>query len=175
MFWISVLTPPGLVSHIFSVMIIQQFTSSGISFFLFFRATPTAYGGSQVRSWIGVVAAGLHSSHSNTASELWPTPHGTAGSWATMREIPQGFRFSFLSFFFFSLLPHAVTWSGISVPRPGIEPGLWQWKHWSSKELPGISWILLLCVQQWTRHTKKDSVRIYGLTKNDNKLVIFYI
>ena len=37
---------------------------ANISFF-FFRATPTAYGGSQARGWIRVVAASLHHSHSN--------------------------------------------------------------------------------------------------------------
>ena len=35
--------------------------------FCLFRATPLAYGGSQVRGQIGVVAAGLH--HSNAGSE----------------------------------------------------------------------------------------------------------
>ena len=42
------------------------------SFFFFglFRATPTAYGGSQARGPIGAVAARLHRSHSNTRSEL---------------------------------------------------------------------------------------------------------
>ena len=52
-----------------------------ISFFFFFvfclfRATPTAHGGSQDRSPIGAVAAGLHHSHSNKGSELslQPTP-----------------------------------------------------------------------------------------------------
>ena len=37
--------------------------------FFFFRATPAAYGGSQARSPIGAVAAGLQHSHSNTRSE----------------------------------------------------------------------------------------------------------
>ena len=36
----------------------------------FFRAAPMAYGGSQARGRIGVVAAGLHHSHSNAVSEL---------------------------------------------------------------------------------------------------------
>ena len=47
-------------------------------FFVFclFRATPTAYGGSQARAPIGATAAGLHHSHSNARSEprLQPTP-----------------------------------------------------------------------------------------------------
>ena len=37
---------------------------------LFFRAAPTAYGGSQARGPIGAVASGLHHSHSNVGSEL---------------------------------------------------------------------------------------------------------
>ena len=37
--------------------------------FAFSRATPAAYGGSQARSLIGAVAAGLHHIHSNTGSE----------------------------------------------------------------------------------------------------------
>ena len=46
------------------------------NFFLIFRATPTAHGGSQARGQIGAVAAGLHPSHSNAGSEpcLWLTP-----------------------------------------------------------------------------------------------------
>ena len=49
-------------------------------FFLFFRATPTAYGGSQATGWIKAVASGLRNSHSNARSELhlWPTPQLTA-------------------------------------------------------------------------------------------------
>ena len=39
-----------------------------LSIFVFSRATPTAYGGSQSRGLIGVVAAGLHYSHSNAGS-----------------------------------------------------------------------------------------------------------
>ena len=39
-------------------------------FFFLFRATSTAYGGSQARGQIGVVAADLHHSHRNTGSEL---------------------------------------------------------------------------------------------------------
>ena len=49
-------------------------------FFVFFRATPTAYGDSQVRGLMGAVAAGLCHSHSNARSELClrPTPQLTA-------------------------------------------------------------------------------------------------
>ena len=50
--------------------------------FVFFRAAPTAYGGSQARSQIGAgaTAPGLHHSHSNSASglRLRPTPQLTA-------------------------------------------------------------------------------------------------
>ena len=57
--------------------------TSSFSFFFFlflffvfylFRATPTAYGGSQARGLIGAVAADLHQSHSNTGSELHLQP-----------------------------------------------------------------------------------------------------
>ena len=39
------------------------------------KATPTAYGSSQARGWIGATAASLRHSHSNAGSErhLWPT------------------------------------------------------------------------------------------------------
>ena len=49
-------------------------------FILLFKAAPTAHGSSQARCHIGVMAAGLHHSHSNTGSEpcLWPTPQLTA-------------------------------------------------------------------------------------------------
>ena len=37
--------------------------------FVFSRAAPEAYGGSQARGLIGATAAGLHHSHSNARSE----------------------------------------------------------------------------------------------------------
>ena len=40
----------------------------------FFRATSTAYGGSQVRGRIGAVAAYLHHSHARSEPHLQPTP-----------------------------------------------------------------------------------------------------
>ena len=48
--------------------------------FVFSRAAPTAYGGSQARDPVGAVASGLCQSHSNTGSEvcLQPTPQLTA-------------------------------------------------------------------------------------------------
>ena len=50
------------------------------SFFLLFRTTPKAYGGSQVRHRIGATASSLHLSHSNMGSKLHlcPTPWLTA-------------------------------------------------------------------------------------------------
>ena len=39
-------------------------------FLVFFRAAPTAYGGSQARGLIGAVTAGLRQSHSNARFEL---------------------------------------------------------------------------------------------------------
>ena len=48
--------------------------------FVFSRATPTAYGGSQARGLIAAVAASLHQSHSSIGSQphLQPTPQLTA-------------------------------------------------------------------------------------------------
>ena len=40
---------------------------------IFFRATPTAYGGSQAKGLIGAVATGLHDSHSH--SNVGSEPH----------------------------------------------------------------------------------------------------
>ena len=38
---------------------------------------------------------------------------------------------------------HAVAWCGISVPRPGIEPGPQWWNHWAlTTGPPGNSWAL---------------------------------
>ena len=49
----------------------QGFSLSLFFFFVFFfRAAPTAYGGSQARGPIGTTAGGLHHSHSNAGSEL---------------------------------------------------------------------------------------------------------
>ena len=49
---------------------------SDFFFFLLFRATLAAYGGSQAVGQIGAVAAGLRHSHSNSGSEprLQPIP-----------------------------------------------------------------------------------------------------
>ena len=51
-----------------------------LSFCLFSRAAPAAYGGSQARGQIRAVATGLDHSHSNSGSEpcLHPTPQFTA-------------------------------------------------------------------------------------------------
>ena len=51
-----------------------------VSFFVFSRAAPAAYGDSQARGPVGAVAAGLHHSHSNVGSQprLQPTPQLTA-------------------------------------------------------------------------------------------------
>ena len=46
--------------------------------FVFSRATPVAYGGSQARGLMGAIAAGLCKSHRNARSELWPIPQLTA-------------------------------------------------------------------------------------------------
>ena len=57
---------------------------SFLSFFLFFRPTPTAYGSSQAKGGIESTAAGLHHSHSNIGSEphlcFYTTAFGNAGS-----------------------------------------------------------------------------------------------
>ena len=49
-------------------------------YFLLFRATLMAYGGSQARGLIRATSASLHYNHSNTGSEphLQPTPQLTA-------------------------------------------------------------------------------------------------
>ena len=47
-------------------------------FFGYSRAAPSAYGGSQARSRIGVVAAGLGHSHSNAGT--YSTAHGNTRS-----------------------------------------------------------------------------------------------
>ena len=49
-----------------------------IYFCLFFRATPLAYGNSQVRGWIRAVAACLHHSNARYGPYLGPTPKLTA-------------------------------------------------------------------------------------------------
>ena len=51
-----------------------------LPFFVFFRATPVAYGGSQARGLIRAIAPSLRQSHSNARSKLrvQPTPQLTA-------------------------------------------------------------------------------------------------
>ena len=62
--------------EIFKILFIKIF----FFFFLHFRATPAAYGGSQDRGQIRAAVAGLHQSHSNAGSEtcLQPTAQLTA-------------------------------------------------------------------------------------------------
>ena len=45
-----------------------------VCLFVFSRAVPAAYGGSQARGLIGAVAVGLHHSHSNAGSQLHLQP-----------------------------------------------------------------------------------------------------
>ena len=60
--------------------LIEKFLFSFFYFFVFSRAAPVAYGGSQARGLIEAVAACLCESHSNSESEprLRPTPQLTA-------------------------------------------------------------------------------------------------
>ena len=51
-----------------------------VFFFFLFRATLTAYGGSQAKGRIRAVATGLRHSHSNVGSELVPATYTTAHS-----------------------------------------------------------------------------------------------
>ena len=58
------------------VIVYINYTSIYLFIYCLFRATPVAYGSSEVTGQIRAVAAGLHPSHSNTRSELrlQPTP-----------------------------------------------------------------------------------------------------
>ena len=47
-----------------------SFFFSFVFFFVLFRASPLAYGGSQARGLIRGTAASLHHSHSNAGSQL---------------------------------------------------------------------------------------------------------
>ena len=62
-------------------------------FFVFSRATPMAYGGSQARGLIGIIATDLCQSHRNVGSKprLRPTPpaQGNARSELRLRPTPQ--------------------------------------------------------------------------------------
>ena len=56
--------------------------------FIYFRAAPAAYGGSQARGWIGTAVAGLHHSHSSARSL---THSERPGSEPMSSWIPVGF------------------------------------------------------------------------------------
>ena len=85
-------THPGLVvvALIWALLSLSRlfFSVSILYFFFFFffglsRAVHVAYGGSQAKGLIGIVAAGLQHSHSNARSELcltYTTAHGNARS-----------------------------------------------------------------------------------------------
>ena len=66
-----------------------------LSLFVFSRATPVAYEGSQARDPTGAAAASLHQSHSNAGFHVTSTIHTTA---------------------------HSNTGSSTHLPRPGIKP-----------------------------------------------------
>ena len=81
--FLSKKTAPILIlsEGVWECLILQALIRAGFFFCLCpFRATHSAYGGSQARGLIGAVAAGLHHSHSNTRSKLHlrPTPQLTA-------------------------------------------------------------------------------------------------
>ena len=57
---------PSHCSQILNSLHHSKNASSMLCFCLLFRATPVAYGGSQVRGQIRATATGLHHSHSNT-------------------------------------------------------------------------------------------------------------
>ena len=73
-----VFAEPRLECHIFFILFL-------LFFFVFSRATPTAYGVSQARGLIGAVATSLHHSHSEAGSEpcsaAYTTAHSNAGPW----------------------------------------------------------------------------------------------
>ena len=71
--------PQHMQPLLFSLIFIYLFIYY-LFIFVFSRAAPVAYGGSQARGLIGVIAARLHQSHSNVESEphLQPTPQLTA-------------------------------------------------------------------------------------------------
>ena len=100
----------------------QHWARKHLFIFFFFRATPVAYGGSPSRGRIGVTAAGLHHSHSNTESELHlgPTPQLTA----TGDPQPRSEVTSWL------LVDLLMTEPGNSIPAPFC------WSHGRATRLP---------------------------------------
>ena len=66
--------------HFDFYVVLELYLCLFVCFFCLFRATPTAYGGSQGRGRIRAVTASLCNSHSNTVSEpcLEPIPQLTA-------------------------------------------------------------------------------------------------
>uniref|UniRef100_A0A8D1F786 Transthyretin n=1 Tax=Sus scrofa TaxID=9823 RepID=A0A8D1F786_PIG len=82
-YWISIAPLPILQSEIHNILrgkLLFLFIYLFFCLFAFSRADPEAYGGSQAKSGIRAVAAGLRHSHSNVGSEplLQPTPQLTA-------------------------------------------------------------------------------------------------
>ena len=72
-------TSTALLGHsqylsIYNVEAVSQKNYLFIYLFVFSRAAPTTYGGSQARGRIRAVTAGLRQSHSNTRSELHLRP-----------------------------------------------------------------------------------------------------
>ena len=82
------MTYASFVKFISKYFILFDVTNNFFLSFVFFRATPSAYGGSQARGWIGAVTAGLHHSHSN-ARCLLHIKLGWAGDWTCVPVLPR--------------------------------------------------------------------------------------
>ena len=71
--YVFIWSPPGMQKFLRQGLNLCHSSDNvrSFSFFAFSRAAPTAYGGSQARSPIGAVAAGLRHGHNNVGSKPW--------------------------------------------------------------------------------------------------------
>ena len=85
----AILSPWGARNKDILEIIVFLFCSV-CCFFVFFRAAPAAYGGSQARGLIGTVAAGLCHRHARSELRLRSTPQLTARLDASPTELGWG-------------------------------------------------------------------------------------
>ena len=125
-----------------------------------FRATPSAYGSSQARGWIGATAASVHHSHSSSGSEphLRPTPQLTATPGSCPTERGQGLNLNPLGYQSELLMLHdkgnspggvsvvAGVPTEVRVLAPALHSGLRIWRWCSCGEICSCGLDLIPCL-----------------------------
>ena len=113
--------------------------------FVFFRATPMAYEGSQARGWIRAAAAGLCHSHSNAGSELVYNLHHSSWQCQILNPLSQARDRTCILMDVSQICFH---WATAWTPHPFII----------------ISVVIVIKMQNWGSERQLHSPRVFELT-----------